>query len=358
MRVLFVSSFPYLPQEFGGAIASTHSLAIALGGRGFQVGVLAGLMAGNWLWFRNRFASKLRGVDVYTMNEFCGYPVFRGWGTSGIPGVIDKFKPDIVLLQTCPLRIYSDLFVSLGLPVVICIRDATFWGGNLIEHPSVRYIANSGFIANRLRRDFGIDAEIMPPLVLPERYRVHSTRESVLFVNPVAEKGVEISLRLAEERPDIPFNFVESWERGSVVRRSERVRRAKNISWHKSQLDVRKFYGRAKLLLVPSQWEEAWGRIATEAQLSGIPVLASRIGGLPESVGPGGILVEPNAPLDDWLAALSRMWDDKQEYETLSQEALRYSQRPEIQPDLIVDRLVLSIREHTSRGPRVPSAQN
>jgi glycosyltransferase involved in cell wall biosynthesis len=184
-------------------------------------------------------------------------------------------------------------------------------------------------------------------------YRVHSTRERVLFINPVEKKGIEIALRLAEERPDIPFDFVECWERDSAVRHSERVRSAKNITWHKSRLDIRKFYGRAKLLLMPSQWEEAWGRVATEAQLSGIPVLASRIGGIPESVGPGGILVEPKAPIGDWLAALSRMWDDKQVYETLAQEALRYSQRPEIQPDLLLDRLVLSIREHANRESRV-----
>jgi glycosyltransferase involved in cell wall biosynthesis len=320
------------------------------------VGVLAALRAGDWFWVRNRVASKLRGTDVYTMNKFRGYPVFRGWGTSGIPAVINTFKPDIVLLQTCPLRAYSDLFVSLGLPVVIYIRDATFWGGNLIEHPAVRYIANSAYTSSRLHSDFGIDSEIITPLILPERYRVHSTRKNVLFINPVENKGIEIALRLAEERPDIPFDFVECWERNSAVRHSERVRRAKNISWHKSQLDVRNFYGRAKLLLMPSQWEEAWGRCATEAQVNGIPVLASRIGGLPESVGAGGILVEPKAPIDTWLAALSRMWDDPKQYELLAQEAMNRSQRPQIQPALIVDRMVQSIIEHARYGPRVPVA--
>jgi glycosyltransferase involved in cell wall biosynthesis len=354
MRVLFVSSACHLPQDFGGARISTHSLALALMKRDFQVGVVAGLKAGNWHWLKNRIVSKLRGMDVHTMDKFCGYPVFRGWGeTSGLPAVIDKFKPDIVLLQNCPYQIYFDLIVSLGLPVIIYIREVDYWGAHLIEHPSLRYIANSGFLANRLRKDFGIEAEIIPPIVLPEMYRVHSTRERVLFINPVEKKGIEIALRLAEERPDIPFDFVECWERDSAVRHSERVRSAKNITWHKSRLDIRKFYGRAKLLLMPSQWEEAWGRVATEAQLSGIPVLASRIGGIPESVGPGGILVEPKAPIGDWLAALSRMWDDKQVYETLAQEALRYSQRPEIQPDLLLDRLVLSIREHANRESRV-----
>jgi glycosyltransferase involved in cell wall biosynthesis len=356
MRVLFATSSHYLPQEYRGSEVSTHSLAMVLRKRGFQVGVLAALRAGDWLWIRNRVASKLRGKDVYTMDKFSGYPVFRGWGTSGVPAIINKFKPDIVLLQTCPLRAYSDFFVSLGLPVFIYIRDANFWGGNLIEHPSLRYIANSAFTRNKLHSDFGIDSEIITPLVLPEKYRVHSTRESVLFVNPVEKKGIEIALRLAEERPDIPFDFVECWEQNSAVRYSERVRKAKNISWHKSKLDVRDFYGKAKLLLMPSQWEEAWGRCATEAQVSGIPVLASRIGGLPESVGAGGILVEPNAPIDAWLAALSRMWDDKQQYEALAQQALKYSHRPQIQPGLIVDRLVQSITEHSRRKPCVSLA--
>lgn len=358
MRVLFATSYPYLPQGFSGAMASTHAIATALRKRDFQVAVVAGLRAGNWSWLRNRVVSKLQGMDVHTMDKFCGYPVFRGWKTSGIPAVIDSFKPDIVLLQTCPLRLYTDLFINLGLPVVVCLRDATFWGGNLIEHPSIRYIANSEFIAGKLHQDFGFEVEIITPLVLPEQCRAHSTRESVLFVNPVEEKGVEIALRLAEERPDIPFDFVECWEQSSLLRRSERVRRAKNIRWHRPRLDASSIYRRARLLLMPSQWEEAWGRCATEAQLNGIPVLASRIGGLPESVGPGGILVDPIAPLEGWLAALSRMWDDKQHYEALAREALQYSQRPQIQPDLLMDRLVQLIREHAACRPRLPAAQD
>ncbi|MGD0829308.1 MAG: glycosyltransferase [Terracidiphilus sp.] len=356
MRVLFATSYPYLPQAFSGAKISTHALAVALRQRDFQVGVLGGLRSGDWSWFRNRVISKLRGRDVLTRNKFCGYPVFRGWGTAGIPEAVNKFKPDIVLLQTCPLRAYADLFIGLGLPVIICLRDATFWGGNLIEHPSLRYIANSGFIAGKLRNVYGIESEVIAPLVLPDQCQISTTRESVLFVNPVEDKGVEIALSLAEARPDIPFEFVECWERSAALRRSERVLRSKNIHWHKPRLNAAAIYRRAKLLLMPSQWEEAWGRCATEAHLNGIPVLASRIGGLPESVGSGGILVDPKAPIEDWLAALSKMWDDKQQYDALSQEALKYSRRPQIQPELLVDRMAQSIREHADVGQRLTLA--
>ena len=67
-------------------------------------------------------------------------------------------------------------------------------------------------------------------------------------------------------------------------------------------------YAQARLLLVPSVWEEAWGRVVTEAQVSGIPVLAAAIGGLPDPSAPGGILVPPGSGVDVWNAHLREFW--------------------------------------------------
>jgi glycosyltransferase involved in cell wall biosynthesis len=93
---------------------------------------------------------------------------------------------------------------------------------------------------------------------------------------------------------------------------------------------MRAVYRRAKIVLVPSQWKEAWGRIVSEAHLSGIPVVASNIGGLPESTGPGGVLLDPSTPAADWAAEIKRLWTDKEHYQRLSQAALDYSQRVEL----------------------------
>ena len=73
-------------------------------------------------------------------------------------------------------------------------------------------------------------------------------------------------------------------------------------------------YAEARILLVPSVWEEAWGRVVTEAQVNGIPVLASAIGGLPESVGPGGILVPPGSDIEVWNAHLRELWSSDATY--------------------------------------------
>ena len=71
-------------------------------------------------------------------------------------------------------------------------------------------------------------------------------------------------------------------------------------------------YARADLLVTASRGE-TYGMVVTEALARGIPVLATRVGGLPEAVGhaPGGrrpgILVPPDDPaalagaLQQWL---------------------------------------------------------
>ena len=65
---------------------------------------------------------------------------------------------------------------------------------------------------------------------------------------------------------------------------------------------------------MPSTYPEAWGRVAGEAQASGIPVIASAVGGLPEAVGDGGLLVDPSAGVDAWLEAFALLWDDDDAY--------------------------------------------
>jgi glycosyltransferase involved in cell wall biosynthesis len=61
------------------------------------------------------------------------------------------------------------------------------------------------------------------------------------------------------------------------------------------------------VLVVPSRYE-SFGLVATEAMLAGVPVIASRIGGLVEAVGDAGILVEPDDPaaLADAIVGLAR----------------------------------------------------
>ncbi len=99
---------------------------------------------------------------------------------------------------------------------------------------------------------------------------------------------------------------------------------------------------------MPSIWEEAYGRSAIEAQLSGIPVIASRRGGLPEAVGEGGILLEPDADTGLWVDAIQSAYGNPELYKELSDKALRNASRVEVSCDYIVATLLTSLQNHIS----------
>ena len=86
--------------------------------------------------------------------------------------------------------------------------------------------------------------------------------------------------------------------------------------------------------------------MASEAQISGLPVIATRSGGLPEAVGPGGVLIDADAPLAEWETALATLWDDPAAHRRLAAAALAHAARPEIQPEALLDRFIAAIEGH------------
>ncbi|MBA3432000.1 MAG: glycosyltransferase [Actinobacteria bacterium] len=69
----------------------------------------------------------------------------------------------------------------------------------------------------------------------------------------------------------------------------------------------------ARAVLLPSLWYEGAPRTILEAYAVGVPVLASRIGALPEVVeeGASGLLLEPGDP-DAWAEGAERLGDDNE----------------------------------------------
>jgi glycosyltransferase involved in cell wall biosynthesis len=202
-------------------------------------------------------------------------------------------------------------------------------------------VANSQFTADAARSAFGIAATVIPPLILPERYTTGRSGDEVLFVNPVAEKGVELAFEIAALCPRRRFRFVEGWPL-DVARRTALESRAHalgNVSVQTSTQDMRPVYARTRVLIVPSRWQEAWGRVVTEAQLNGIPVLATRIGGLPESVGDGGQLFDLDAPASDWARAIERLYDDEAHLAAAQARSRRRAAADDLKADTLVSRL-------------------
>lgn len=80
---------------------------------------------------------------------------------------------------------------------------------------------------------------------------------------------------------------------------------------------------RARAVVLPSICYEAQPRSVLEAYATGVPVVAHRLGGLPEVVSDGetGLLVDPGQA-DGWVRAVSRLLDDR-ETERMGEAAYR-----------------------------------
>ena len=357
MKLLFVTDHTYPPHRVGGAESSTHDLALTLKEHGIDVAVLAAMPAGRFRDRPGRVLRRVLGRRTVREDRCMGYPVFRSHDPVGDgDAVLSRFEASAVVVTAGRYAPLSVPYLRRGLPMILYLRDVELagMGGALPRGAHVTYVSNSRFNASRFAAVAGVEPEVIPPLVRPELVQTDTARGRILFINPVPQKGVDLAFRLAEERPDIPFDFVECWPLDARARERllARARTIPNVAWKPMVSDRRRIYANARILLAPSMWEESWGRVVTEAHCSGIPVLASDRGGLPESVGPGGILVRHDAPLAHWREALSRMWDDQSAYAALVAAAERHSMRAAIQPAMLVDKFVAVVTAHIARCQR------
>jgi glycosyltransferase involved in cell wall biosynthesis len=112
--------------------------------------------------------------------------------------------------------------------------------------------------------------------------------------------------------------------RGELERKSIRLGVANWVKWHEFVRDRRDIYSNLDLCVVPSRSQEPLGLSAIEAGLSGLPVIATRRGGLPEIVEheTNGLLVEAQCPAEI-ADALCRLMNDPQLRQRLASNARR-----------------------------------
>lgn len=359
MNVLFCTTLAHTPLAFGGSQQSTNDLARALVHLGCRCTVSSAI---------GRHYRRL-GPQFFARRMWAGRPVPQVDDTLAVfrlrrpvehlAQVVDQVHPDVAIVQAGHQHALVRELDRLGVPTVLYIRDAEFPAEAIRAlPPSVVVVANSAFTAEVHRARGGSVDRVAPPLVDPGRYRVDSRRSHVVIVNPVPPKGGVVGLELARRNPDIPFLFQEGWSRHPGIWREATA--LPNVEWRSPTTDMRDAYRLARLVLAPSgalfgDWEEAWGRIATEAHISGIPVLATQWGGMAESVGPGGALVPRSAPLDAWNDALRSIWHDADEYDRLAAAARTYGERPEIQPPHLVGVVHESLQLAVERARITPA---
>jgi glycosyltransferase involved in cell wall biosynthesis len=342
MNIAFVSGNPHMPQVLGGVEINTHTLAGELVRRGNTVCVLAKLSLRNrfGLWCAARVATSGRKIWV---DRDLGYPVFRTRRPAHHAATLPR--PTIAVVQNGPMLDLAAGFARIAVPAVAYLHGLGFesWPKQPAGLPFRGYIANSRFTAKRFHQRFGLCPAVVPPLFRRADYATDARGRLVTFINPVAVKGVDLALEIAALCPQIPFAFVRGWPLSlrAEARLQRAVARLGNVELRDRTGDMRTVYRDTRILLVPSQWEdETWGRVVTEAQFSGIPAVTSDRGGLPEAVGPGGIVLPHDAAASVWADVVATLWSNARRYAELSEAALNHAARADLDPELQVSRLI------------------
>jgi hypothetical protein len=162
-------------------------------------------------------------------------------------------------------------------------------------------------------------------------------RKYITMFNPVEAKGGFLFREIVQRMPERPFAIVPGWcslrnDAGVFdPRKMQRVFQSKgleyngalplepdfsalkNVSVLAPREKVSEIYDLTRILLVPSQWKEQFGRVIFEAAANGAAVIASGIESLRENAGDAALFVNDYANVDEWINAI-RSLDDKEVY--------------------------------------------
>ena len=379
MRVLFVSHTAYLPELKRGTEVNTDLLIRELQRLGCEAMVLCGLHSrgavGKWASLRLRAGDPTRAVS----DRSRGYLTFRAWDVdAALDRTLDLVKPDVVVVQAgyihrvahCQDRGFACIYYEhaaneLADPQACrcseCTADRAVPGrGRAVDRNSVVWVACSSFLGHYHGDPFGVAYEVVNPIIIPEHCRAYGRdSRTAVFVGIKQLKGADKVLELAKTRPDAKFEIFDNIPQKTA----EETRLASQLA-QLSNVVIRKplasagVYRNAKIVLMPSRWEEPWGRVASEAHINAIPVLASTRGGLPESVGPGGVCVDFDAPISEWNQAFSRLWDDAGYHRSLSDAAMAYAQRHDFQPNVIAEKFFSLLQRAGAKRDSTPAGAN
>jgi len=336
MKILMVNN---LRTIHGGAEAMIARLRCGLEEEGHQVRVLCGSRQGNGKKIADAtfLVPKEGSLALQLMH------LFNPFAFLALRKELRNFRPDVVHLHTISKASPFILLPLKKFPTILTMHDQSLFDPTrvsdlpliepyrktfadyFIDKPSARFYAEKlrFFILRRLAknvdtvlacsdfyadcaRDSGIFSNIKTlhnGTILPPPSRIENFK-NILFVGRLSEeKGVPVLLEavalLKKKHPDMRLHIIGDGQQMEDLKKETIQLQIENVVrflGHKSSQEIAEIYKQSSLVAVPSLCPDNLPTVCMEAMSVGRPIVASRIGGVPELVDDEktGLLVPPN----------------------------------------------------------------
>jgi glycosyltransferase involved in cell wall biosynthesis len=261
---------------------------------------------------------------------------------------LDAFAPDVLIAANSHPMIFEAMRHARrrGVTTAFAVRGFGYYDPKYFDDVDHAFTC-SQFLTDVYRDKVGlISTPIEPPIDWSTVVAPVESRAFVTFVNPSPHKGLWLFARLADmlgaRRPDIPVLVVQSAQSGGALNAIPGIDFSKypQIMAAPPVPAPADYFALTRILLVPSVWEEPFGRVAAEAMINGVPPLVGDRGALPDVVGGdaavgGGGRVLPIPPwmttkttrlpseaeVEPWYDAVCALWDDDALYDSIAARA-------------------------------------
>ena len=217
-------------------------------------------------------------------------------------GSVDAFRWADVILTHLDFTQFSMLMAyEAKRPLVHFIHNDTEYACISNAMGNTRIVYNSDWVAKKL--NYKWPSMVLHPPCDHEYYNVcekPEENEYITLINLNKNKGGDQFYKIAEAMPERKFlGVVGSYD-------EQMVRQLPNVTIVANTPEILEQYKRTKILLMPSKYE-SWGRTATEAMSSGIPVICTETPGLKENCGDAGVYVKNRNDIKQWVRAIKKV---------------------------------------------------
>lgn len=352
MKILIVNSL-YPPDIIGGAEISTNKLAEALARRGHKIEVLTtGAVDTDELYngvlvHRRRF----RNIESFwkfkhsTLLKRITYKIIDYYNIlnrTTLEKEISSISPDIIQINNLygMSPIIWDVSQKLEIPIVQTLRDYYLMcpkanlmnrRGENCRKPRLVCRAFRHFYRNKshlvdavnapskytleqfLRCNYftradkqviynAIDLDIDEVVKNVKRHidqRINRSEVNFVYVGGFLEtKGINVLLQAIKLAPsNYHFHFAGRGKLQDKIEEMEQHSSNVHIHGFLNENELNNLLKEMDCLVCPSVWPEPFGRVIIDSYKAGLPVIATRCGGLPELIDDGitGIIVNPNS---------------------------------------------------------------